>query len=173
MNFRILRCVLIATVALSKLGLLVADEYLLSDLGTLPGDISSRAAAINNRGEVVGWSNASDGLTHAFRWRQGAMTPLLIPDSLESLASDINNLGDIVGAVIRDGKRRAFLCRNDQVVDLGIIDGFLKLGDAGNYNPGVGVNDLRQVTCRLTLEDGQQRSVFWRQGQGSVFRIAG
>src|SRR5262249_48594426 len=39
-------------------------------LGTLPGGKESRALAINNRGEIVGWSDtASPGVQHAFLYR--------------------------------------------------------------------------------------------------------
>jgi uncharacterized membrane protein len=38
------------------------------DLGTLPGGTVSQANAINNHGQVVGWSNRGDGKIHAVLW---------------------------------------------------------------------------------------------------------
>ena len=41
------------------------------DLGTLPGDTSSEASAINNNGDVVGYSKGLRGI-HAFLWTKAA-----------------------------------------------------------------------------------------------------
>jgi probable HAF family extracellular repeat protein len=66
------------------------------DIGTLPGGNVSYAQAINDRGEVVGWSEARDGRLHAFRWRNGVMKDLG-RSGVGSLAYDINNAGQIAG----------------------------------------------------------------------------
>ena len=67
------------------------------DLGTLPGGTNSYAEAVNDRGEVVGWSEASDGLLHAFHWHAGVLTDLGRTGE-HSLAYDIDNAGRIVGS---------------------------------------------------------------------------
>ena len=60
----------------------------------LPG----RAAAINDRGEVVGTSY-SDYYSSAFLWRDGVTTYLdSLPDTFGSEARDIDNAGVVVGA---------------------------------------------------------------------------
>lgn len=65
-----------------------------TDLGTAPGG-QSYAAAVNDRTEVVGWSAVGEeGALRAFSWRNGVTT--LIGED-HSLATDINNRGQIVG----------------------------------------------------------------------------
>jgi len=75
----------------------------MTDLGTLPGRPVSLANAINNTGQVVGFSQAPNGNnTVAWLWQNGLMTNLntLIPPRspmflIEALG--INNRGQIIG----------------------------------------------------------------------------
>jgi len=67
------------------------------DLGMLPGGDNSYAMAINDLGDVVGYSGTASGELHAFRWRDGVLTDLGGPGGY-SLAYDVNNLGQVVGA---------------------------------------------------------------------------
>lgn len=83
------------------------------DLGTL-GGASSCARAINGSGQIVGHSLTRAGVSHAFLYEREKMTDLnrLIPRSLGWVlvaAYDINDGGQIVGAGIWRGRRRAFL----------------------------------------------------------------
>jgi probable HAF family extracellular repeat protein len=91
-----------------------------NDLGTLGGAYSA-ARAINNRGDIVGWST-TDGQKlsrkgrKAFLYRHGRMAPLdhmLEPGSREAWklreATDINDRGQITGWGEHDGKYRIFL----------------------------------------------------------------
>jgi len=83
------------------------------DLGVLSGNGQSRADAINNNGQVVGYSNYIGGGStdyHAFLWQDGLLTDLnelLPPDSGWELyrAFGINDSGWIVG----EGSNGAFL----------------------------------------------------------------
>jgi probable HAF family extracellular repeat protein len=75
---------------------------MMADLGTLPGIPGSLATGINNKGQVVGFSDDFNGNTVALLWQNGGMTDLntLIPaDSrlfiLEALG--INDRGQIAG----------------------------------------------------------------------------
>jgi probable HAF family extracellular repeat protein len=68
------------------------------DLGVLPGDLSSRATAINNVGQVVG-VGAGSGFFRPFLWQGGSgmvELPLLAGDT-EGQALDVNDAGTIVG----------------------------------------------------------------------------
>jgi probable HAF family extracellular repeat protein len=42
------------------------EHGVIADLGTLPGGTSSKAAAINNSGQIVGQSTTASGDMHAF-----------------------------------------------------------------------------------------------------------
>jgi probable HAF family extracellular repeat protein len=74
----------------------------MQDLGTLPGDVTSGALGMNNKGQVVGGSNDPNGNGRAVLWQDGVMTDLnsLIPQGSSLYlvyAGDINDDGEIVG----------------------------------------------------------------------------
>lgn len=98
------------------------------DLGTLGGTIAtnqngeptSAAAAVNDVGEVVGYSLLADNKsTHAFLYRNGTMTDLT-PNFYFSMAVGINNSGVIIGnyAKTATSKIRAFTYSNGTLTDL-------------------------------------------------------
>lgn len=57
------------------------QHNVISDLGTLPGDVASAAIGINNRAQATGVSIDAAGNLRAFLWQNGVMTDLntLIP----------------------------------------------------------------------------------------------
>jgi probable HAF family extracellular repeat protein len=72
----------------------------MQDLGTL-GGTSSGASAINNRGQVVGYSETVSGALHVFIYSNGQVTDLygLIDPALGLTlhwATDINHSGQII-----------------------------------------------------------------------------
>jgi probable HAF family extracellular repeat protein len=75
----------------------------MTDLGTLPGDVSSLGEGINSKGQVVGTSIDIDGNERAIIWENGVMTDLntLIPaDSplfLIEASGTNNSRGQIAG----------------------------------------------------------------------------
>jgi len=105
----------------------------LRDLGTLGGE-ESGANAINNRGEVVGWTTLSSENAHAFVWRDvntngvvdaGEMTDLGVlpgrdPQQVNSSAININNNGQIIGLSAGGdfGTDRAVIWNNHQIQEL-------------------------------------------------------
>ncbi len=79
------------------------------DLGTL-GGATSYAYGINNRGQVVGMSQRPTGELSAFLWQHGTMTDIgALTDSTFSLASAINDRGQILGFRFKDFQFRAVL----------------------------------------------------------------
>jgi probable HAF family extracellular repeat protein len=87
------------------------------DLGTLPGGTGSAGLAINDFGEVVGWSNSSADLSTshaALWWKHSAvwdLNSLIAPGSgwVLNTATGINFWGQIVGTGTIDGQNHAFL----------------------------------------------------------------
>jgi len=75
---------------------------MMTDLGTLPGDVFSVAFSINNGGQIVGQSCDASGNCRAFLWQNGVMTDLntvIPPNSPLYLlsANDVNDRGEIAG----------------------------------------------------------------------------
>jgi uncharacterized membrane protein len=94
-----------------------------TELPLLPGDNMGSASRINNLGHALGWSALSlDGTSNNLGperpvlWRDGGVVELQsVLDAVSgagwtiSIASGINNLGQIVGLGIHNGKTRAYL----------------------------------------------------------------
>ena len=115
--------------------------YVVEDLGTLPGDDSSVAWAINENGDVVGWSTGPAG-TRAFLYtRAGGMVALpALSNRPRSVARDINDAGVIVGSASAGGTDlgHAVLWSGGTVLDLGTLG-------TGFYSEAWGINNLGEV----------------------------
>jgi probable HAF family extracellular repeat protein len=90
------------------------DRGTMSELGALPGDLSSEAQGINVDGDVVGRSgSAGFASSRAVLWRDGAAVDLntlaAAPGWILSTATGLNDVRQIVGVGVRDGRIRAFL----------------------------------------------------------------
>lgn len=73
-------------------------RWAVKDLGTLGGS-ESYAAAINAKGQAVGWAETKKGRTHPFMWRDGRMSDLSAGSSWAAWATEINDDGHVIGLV--------------------------------------------------------------------------
>jgi probable HAF family extracellular repeat protein len=89
----------------------------MTDLGTLPGDVNSSGDGLNDWGQVVGGSYDAAGNSRAYIWQNGVMTDLntlIAPNSplyLLEATGTINDEGQIAGIALQisTGETHAFL----------------------------------------------------------------
>jgi probable HAF family extracellular repeat protein len=132
----------------------------MTDVGTLPGSTSSWDPAINNRGEVAGYSAGEPTpYPHAFRWspRSGIEDlGLLMPgESSTSYARAINDAGLIAGnAWAGEHFYHAFVwTRSAGMVDIDTL--------GSNYTVPVAVGAKGQVAGNHINPPNNYGSVFW------------
>lgn len=93
------------------------------EIGTLPGDVSSIATAINDLGQVVGYSVNSARKWRAFLWENGVIRDLGFPDGVQSAVYGINDAGQIAGWFYDPSRTtygRAFVWQNGVLRDLSL-----------------------------------------------------
>jgi len=146
------------------------EHGVMTDLGTLGGaDTLSAAYAINDVGQVVGFAETFStqcfpgGIPrselHAVLWDHGTVRDLQAIRCHSTVAYDINNVGQIVGAIdrpllyidgitVNGGPGTAFLYTNGGMTDLGI---FVPHG----LSIATAINDLGQIAA--SGDDGAYR----------------
>jgi len=132
----------------------------MKELGTLPGDTSSRAFGINDQGKVVGLSSGPRGV-RSFVWsaRDGMAHVGMPAGTKSSEAHGINNRGEIVGDFVRGSESHAYLWTSrGGVTDLGVLSG-------GNRSRATAINDAGQVVGSSSGEFGT-RSFLWTSSEG-------
>jgi probable HAF family extracellular repeat protein len=136
----------------------------MQDLGTLGGNLGG-PEFVNNRGQVVGFSNVAGDLTaHPFLWEKGVLTDLGTLGGTDGAAIWINEAGDAVGfarttgdviyhAVLwKDGKKR-------KATDLGTVNGYA-------YSFAYAINSKRQIVGCLSIDGNSCSAAFlWEDGQ--------
>jgi probable HAF family extracellular repeat protein len=115
-----------------------AESYSFKVLGSLGGS-SSGANAINDLGQVVGFSWTSNGnaASHAVLWSGANTVDLGTLGGASSIAYDINDAGQIVGVADRGSLSHATLWQGTTVTDLGTLGGW----DSAAY----GINKAGQI----------------------------
>ena len=113
----------------------------LTALGTLGGS-SSYATALNDDGQVVGysWTSGASGTPreHAFLYSDGTISDLGTLGGDYSYAAGINDSGQVVGrSETSGGSYHAFLYGNGTMHDLGVLPGTSASGAVGINKSGV------------------------------------
>jgi probable HAF family extracellular repeat protein len=128
---------IVLVIALSGLALsanATLPTYTFTDLGTL-GGISSWANAINNSGQIVGYSWTADRTVHATMWNGAVATDLGALGGDFSVANDVNDAGQVVGYATGDFYRtRGVLWDGTTATDLG-----------ANLFDATGINNSGQI----------------------------
>ena len=140
----------------------------MQDLGTLPGGTDAQAIFINDRGQVLGWSYVGNEPTSActfpittgsFLWdRAHGMIDLGNFGGTCTIASDLNNRGQIVGAsnLTGDSASAAFLWERGSLHQLPGFPG-------GNFTGATTINDLGQSAGFAYLSgDSAFHAVLWK-----------
>lgn len=121
-----------------------------TDLGTLPGDNSSSAEGINDRGQVVGYSSPrdiDDGRAFLYSKDTGLKSlGRLSPSDRFSTALDINNKGQVVGF---SGINSDFFATNGGINAFIYKDGKLQdLNDLIDPNSDLTITQARAINNR-------------------------
>lgn len=135
---------------------------LLPSIGTAPGSFAySYANAINDAGQVVGYSAGPDFSDHATLWQNGQAIDLVDPaDTGYSYAFDINSNGYIVGS--KDDQ--AVLWHNGSQIGLGTMAGV----DADALSSANAINDAGQVVGWIGGNGFERRPFLWTAEGGMV-----
>ncbi len=134
----------------------------MTDLGTLSGAPDSVAAAINDRGQVVGVSinnvGTFEGKGQGFIWQDGKMTDLGTLGGTTGTPHAINNRGQVVGgsALPGDATLHAFLWQDGRMTDLGTLPGDVS-------SEAFGITDHGQV-FGVSCSNSQCRAAMWDAG---------
>jgi len=126
-----------------------ADLFTVTDLGTLGGYSSSVAVGINNKGQIVGTVIGADGCSgnglacQAFLYSGGGMIGLGTlggNSGSTSLATGINNKGQVVGESTTKVGTQGFLYSNGVMIGLGTLG-----GNSGSASVANSINNKGQV----------------------------
>jgi probable HAF family extracellular repeat protein len=128
----------------------------LTDLGTLGGDMSW-AVALNDQGQIIGFSTTATGATHGFLWQDGAMTDLGTLGGPSSRAIAVNDHGQVVGnSTTAGGATHGFLWQDGVITDLGTL--------GGSTSEVRALNARGQAVGRSATATGESHAFLWEDG---------
>lgn len=163
-----------------------AQQFSITDLGTLPGNSVSTGWGINEHGQVTGSSAIAPGshLQHAFIYSNGEMTDLgTLPGGFTSVGYSITgNHGrgrragwidknemqapddiQITGSASGGDLDHAFLYSNGAMQDLGTLPN-LQQG-VNSYSAGLSINESGQVTGYSGVLHGVEHAFLYSDGE--------
>jgi probable HAF family extracellular repeat protein len=126
------------------------DRGVMVDIGTLGSVYRGEIHALNNRGQVVGYTHDADLNRPAFVWDKGVMTDL----GVMGAADDINNSGQVVGA---EHAGNAFLWKAGAMTDLGTL-----VGDV--MSAATAINERGQIVGDSFTASWDSRAFIWENG---------
>ena len=150
-------------------GAILWDRGILTRLGTILGGGFSRKLDINNRTQIVGWSDTAFNTSRAFLWEDGTLTDIgtFGGDAGFSIANAINDRGQVAGvaSTTTPGHNHAFLWERGTIRDLGTLPG-------GTSSEAVAINRRGQVAGNSDSSTGGS-AFLWENGTMVDLRIAG
>jgi len=141
----------------------------MTNLGSLGGTCTN-AIALNNRGQVVGYSFlAGDEVFHPFRWANGNLVDLGTLGGRQGVAQRLNEAGDIAGWESLAGNENvvhATLWSRGQITDLGAFE-------PDQCSVPFAINSRTQVVGFVSLncdfnDDPSLRAFLWEPGSPMV-----
>lgn len=126
-----------------------AAEYVVKDIGILPGATDCSASGVNDKAEVVGWCTNAEGTRRPFYWSEKTgIIELKMPDGCDhAYACAVNNDGLVSGFAISPGEgSRACFWRADK--------GLIATGP--KYSDTKAINEMGQSAGSV----GNKASVF-------------
>jgi probable HAF family extracellular repeat protein len=140
-------------------GFIWSEETGMIDLGTLPGGGFSGAYAVNEAGQVLGYSETLNGKVIPVLWtRETGMRRFLPPTRGQPLVAGLNNQGEVAGIV----NGHAFFWSTEAgLVDIGTL--------GGSNSWAYAINDAGQVAgFSTTPTPGEYHAFVWTPGEGMV-----
>jgi probable HAF family extracellular repeat protein len=127
------------------------------DLGTL-GGTSCLTSTLNNKGQVVGYSNlAGDSTSHPFLWdKKKGLIDLGTFGGSNGGANWLNDAGEVVGqADLPVSGHDAFLWKNGKLTDL---------GNLGATSAAEGINSSGQIVGGSRIDSATVHAFLWENG---------
>lgn len=115
----------------------------------------ARAVAINNSGQVIGWSRDTARSPHAVLWAAGSIRDLGLWTPVA-----INDAGDIAGHGVRETEGTGYFWRN------GTLTTLASLGGGGTFVTDI--NDQSTVVGRSLTAEGKPHAFVWKPGQAAL-----
>jgi probable HAF family extracellular repeat protein len=148
------------------------EAYTLTDLGTLPGGLSSYGFAINISGDVAGNSFANSGVEHAVLFKEGHAIDLgLVPGANSSVAYGINGYDEVTGALQFPESDtfgaylfHTFLYNAGNLKDLGTAPGY-------DSSSGTAINDSGQIAGGSPLNGSEADNTVYLDNAGRIMNI--
>ncbi|HEX6574874.1 MAG TPA: hypothetical protein VF042_07860, partial [Gemmatimonadaceae bacterium] len=127
-----------------------------TDLGTLGGSYAV-ATNINDAGQVTGWSENADLVSHAFLWspRKASMIDLAPGSPITGGGYAVNDAGKVAGDMFPSTQHGGYYDGGRKVVDLGVLPGYASSFARALNNKG------QVVGWSTTFSFSQTRATMW------------